>query len=143
MKERNDQDQDVLFHAEMVNATGITGNTYVKGGLAVALGETGSGKGTNPEELLGMAWATCLNATLQSMLKGRGIQAKSKVEVHVDLKREQSGSGFYFALKAMMAIEGMEHDTVLRLASWAHRRCPVSKIIGDYEHVQIEVVPYS
>lgn len=139
----NEQDsRESLFHTEVVNQKGATGNVYVKGGMAIELGEAGSGVGTNPEELLGMAWATCLNATLQSMLKGRGLDVRSKVEVHVDLERENARSGFIFVLRAIMAVEGMEQDAAMRMAKSAHRRCPVSKIIDDYEHATIEVIPY-
>lgn len=135
--------KDSLFHAEVVNNNGVTGNAYVKdGGLTVELGKPGSGQGTNPEELFGLSWATCLNETLQTFLKGRGLEASSKVEVHVDYKREKTGPGFYFELKALMSIEGMDNDSAKKFAQTAHRYCPVSKIIGDYEHAVIEVVPY-
>ena len=71
----------------------------------------------------------------------RGAQARSQVQVHVDFCREEDGKGFYFDLKAFVSVEGMELADVEKLAQSAHKRCPVSKIIGDYNHVTIEVVP--
>ncbi|UJF14764.1 OsmC family protein [Jeotgalibaca sp. MA1X17-3] len=83
--------KDSLFHAEMINEDGISGTAFVRDGLSVQVSSvTSPQKGTNPEELLGLSWATCLNATIQSLLKGRGTPAKSKVVVHVDLKKKKN-----------------------------------------------------
>lgn len=136
--------EDSLFHAEMINEDGVSGTSFVKGGLSVKVNNVSSPEeGTNPEELLGLSWATCLNATIQSLLKGRGISAKSKVEVHVDLKKEETIPGIYFDLKAFGSIEGLPLQKTNQILTSAHRRCPVSKIIDDYEHVTIQAVPFS
>lgn len=133
-----------LFHVEIVNEDGITGNSYVKNGISVKVSPVSSlEEGTNPEELLGLSWATCLNATIQSLLKGRGISAKSKVEVQVDLKREKEMAGFYFEMKAIGSVEGFDLKKTQQIMASAHRRCPVSKMIGNYEHVSLEAVLFS
>lgn len=136
-------ENECLFHAEMVNEDGISGTAYVKGGLSLPVSDAlSSEEGTNPEELFGLSWATCLNATLQALLKGRGIDAKSTVKTHVDMKREKEGRGFYFALKAEAAIESFTIEKTEVLLKSAHRRCPVSKIIGEYEHLKLQAVPF-
>nr|HRM20674.1 OsmC family protein [Trichococcus flocculiformis] len=94
-------------------------------------------------QLFGLSWSTCLNATIEALLKARGAQARSQVQVHVDFCREEDGKGFYFDLKAFVSVEDMELAEVEKLAQSAHKRCPVSKIIGDYNHVTIEVVPFT
>ena len=99
--------------------------------------------GFNPEQLFGLSWATCLNATLEALLKTRRVEARSKVEVHVDFCREEDGRGFYFDLKAFISVEGLELEAVEKFAQSAHKYCPVSKIIGEYNHVTLEVVPYA
>ena len=75
--------------------------------------------------------------------KPRKAEARSKAEAHVDFCREEDGKGFYFDLKAFVSVEDMELAEVEKLAQSAHKRCPVSKIIGDYNHVTIEVVPFT
>ncbi|AZP05412.1 OsmC family protein [Jeotgalibaca ciconiae] len=134
---------DSLFHTEIVNEDGISGEAYVKNGLHVTVSDpTQTGEGTNPEELLGLSWATCLNATLQAILKGRGSKSRSKVEVAVDYKREETGFGFYFELTAIISIENTSLEDSERFMKIAHRKCPVSKIIGEYPHISMKVVPY-
>ncbi len=132
-----------LYHTEIINDEGLNGTAYVKDGIAVVTSDPfANTPGTNPEQLFGLSWATCLNATVAALLKGRDMEAKCKVEVHVDYHREESGRGYYFDLKAIIAIEGLELELAEKIAQSAHKRCPVSKIIGSYEHVSIAVVPY-
>lgn len=134
---------DSLFHTEVVNDQGLVGEAYVKDGLRVLISSPLNDEpGTNPEELIGLSWATCLNSTILALLKGRKKSAESKVEVHVDFKREPNGIGYYFDLAAYVAIEGYSLEETTKLMNAAHRRCPVSKIIGDYEHVQLKAVPF-
>jgi len=133
-----------LYHTEIVNDEGLNGTAFVKDGLEFETSDPlKSTPGTNPEQLFGLSWATCLNATIEALLNGRGLTAKSKVEVHVDFSKEESGRGYFFDLKAFVAIEGLEQEVVEKIAKSAHQRCPVSKIIGPYEHVNITVVPYT
>lgn len=134
---------DVLFRAEVVNEHALAGEAFVKGGLSVAISDPLSPElGTNPEELFGLAWSTCLNATIQALLKARGVNHKSRVETIVDYKRESDGRGFYFDLTARAAIEGYDEEKTQKIFTNAHRRCPVSKIIGSYPHVTLEVMPF-
>lgn len=134
---------DSLFHTEVVNEHGISGEAYVKDGLKVMVSSPLSDEeGTNPEELFGLAWATCLNATIQALLNGRGLTSKSRVEVAVDYERETNGIGFYFDLHAYVAIEGASIDETERFMNSAHQKCPVSKIISDYQHTRLTAVPF-
>lgn len=135
--------EESLFHTEVVNDKGLSGEAYVKDGLRVLVSSPLNDEpGTNPEELLGLSWGTCLNSTIHALLKGRKKIAESKVEVHVDFKREANGIGFYFDLAAYVSIEGHTLEETTKLMKAAHKRCPVSKIIGDYEHVAMHAVPF-
>lgn len=136
--------KDALFHTKVVNDTALEGEAYVVDGLRVLISDPLSNEpGSNPEELFGLAWSTCLNATIQALLKGRGLDAKSRVEVDVSFKREADGRGFYFELAARAGIEGFEENQVEKYLKSAHRKCPVSKIIGDYQHVSLSVMPFN
>lgn len=94
-----------LFHAEVVNDQALQGEAFVKNdGLRVVISDPLSPDlGTNPEELLGLSLSTCLNATIQALLKGRGLKNKSQVEVHIDLvlrkKKADSFSKYWHWLK--------------------------------------------
>jgi len=133
-----------LYHTEIINDEGLNGTVSVSDGESLQTSDPPKDlAGFNPEQLFGLSWATCLNATIEALLKARKAEARSKAEVHVDFCREEDGKGFYFDLKAFVSVEGMELADVEKLAQSAHKRCPVSKIIGDYNHVTIEVVPFT
>ena len=133
-----------LYHTEIINDEGLNGTVSVSDGESLQTSDPLKDlPGFNPEQLFGLSWSTCLNATIEALLKARGAQARSQVQVHVDFCREEDGKGFYFDLKAFVSVEDMELAEVEKLAQSAHKRCPVSKIIGDYNHVTIEVVPFT
>ena len=133
-----------LYHTEIINDEGLNGNVSVSDWEPLQTSDPLKDlAGFNPEQLFGLSWATCLNATIEALLKARKAEARSKAEVHVDFCREADGKGFYFDQKAFVSVEAMELAEVEKLAQSAHKRCPVSKIIGDYNHVTIEVVPFT
>ncbi|ALV20969.1 MAG: OsmC family protein [Carnobacterium sp.] len=131
-----------LFHAEMVNEHGVDGVAYVKnGGLEVTVSSPiTEAAGTNPEELLGLSLSTCLNATIQSLLKARGKNNQSRVEVQVDFMRESSGIGFFFEVVGLAQIKGMALEEADKLVKEAEKRCPVSKLLAGSQTVTIKTV---
>lgn len=131
-----------LFHAEMVNENGVEGVAYVKNdGLEVSLSSpTSPAPGTNPEELFGLSLSTCLNATIQSILKASGNNNKSRVEVQVDFVKEIKKPGYYFNIVALAQIDGLEFKEAEKYIQMAERLCPVSKLIMGSETVVIKAI---
>lgn len=131
-----------LFHTEAVNESGVNGMAYIRdGGLCVDVSNpTSKEQGTNPEELLGLSLSTCLNATIKSLLSGRGMTNSSMVEVHVDLYPEPIESGFFFKVNAYAKIEDMSFEKAQRIVEQAEKRCPVSKLLKGSSMVTIETV---
>ncbi len=119
------------------NYTGIEGDWNI-----IVTGPTSGEPGANPEQFMGMAWATCLNATIQALFKNRKWTNRSRVRVVVTLNPEPSGSGLYFTMTAYVAVEGLDDAETAKAADQAHRRCPVSKLINAYEHVKVEIEAY-
>lgn len=136
------RDQKPLFHAEMVNETGVDGQAFVKnGGLNVKLSSPlTSEEGTNPEELIGLSLSTCLNATIQSLLKARGKENTSRVEAHVDFMRESNGIGYFFNINAFAKIDGLSFEESKRIIEEAEHRCPVSKLLAGSKTVSVKAV---
>lgn len=118
------------------NLTAETGFTLKAGSVDKADGET-----TNPEQLIGMSWATCLNATIRSILKAKNLTNHSIVKVHVQLWFEEK-TRFHFSLDASAMIEGLPLEEAGKIVETAHRFCPVSKLIGDKPTVTLKTVPY-
>ena len=134
-----------LFEATVHNEDGVEGTAYVEGenGLSVTVSSPTSDKpGTNPEELFGLSLTTCLNATIEALLKARGMDNRSRVTARVQLRREESGSGYYFQVYISAAIEGLELDRAKNIVQSADKRCPVAKLTQNASTIKLETVPY-
>ncbi len=80
-----------LYHTEIENTAGLVGHvkTITTSDLSVQTsGPLSDEPGTNPEQLLGAALATCLNATIEAEEKRRQLEHKSVVRVGVDMARD-------------------------------------------------------
>ena len=130
-----------LFHTEVVNDKGLHGDAFVKnGGLKVTISDPlNSTPGTNPEELLGLSLSTCLNATIQALLKGRGLKNKSRVEVQVDMVPEEKG-GYFFEVAVLATIEDMPYEKADRIVQSAEKRCPVAKLMNGSKTVSVKTI---
>lgn len=134
-----------LFETTAVNEDGVDGIAYInrKDGMRVIVSSpTNDLPGTNPEELLGLSLSTCFNATIQSLLKARGKNLRSKVVIPVQLKREPSGVGFYFEVEIVASIEGLSMEEAEKITESAEKRCPVSKLLQGSKTVRLQTVPY-
>lgn len=133
---------DRIYETEVINSGGTKGTSYIKGGQSFEVSSPldEGREGLNPEQFMGLAWATCLNATLISLLKGRNLDhLDSKVRVVVSMFKEPLISGYYFSMQAFISIESFDLDRSQAMALLAHRFCPVSKLISANPHVSIEV----
>lgn len=127
----------IAINDSVENITKIEGDWNI-----IVTGPTSNEPGANPEQFMGMAWATCMNATIQALFKNRKWTNKSRVRVVVTLNPEPKGGGLYFTMTAYVSVEGLDAEETAKAADQAHRRCPVSKLIGAYEHVSVEVEDY-
>ncbi|MGX7418450.1 OsmC family protein [Carnobacterium gallinarum] len=129
-----------LFHTEVINSDGVAGKAYVKnGGLSVTVSSPlSSDTGTNPEELLGLAYSTCLNATVQTILKEQGTINKSTVQINVDLIPE--AVGYHFDVQAFVWIEDFSLAESTIIVAAAELRCPISKLLVNSKTVTVQAV---
>lgn len=87
---------------------------------------------TNPEQLLALAWATCLRATASVL-----TSARPRVRVEVELRDAEGRAGFEFHLTAVIAAEGLNLAEAETLAAAAHARCPISRLLHGAHTVQV------
>lgn len=137
--------KDVLFEATAVNENGIEDVVYIdrKDGMRLIVSNPlEDNPGTNPEELFGLAQSTCLNSTIQALLRESKKYAghRSKVKTQVQFKRERMG--YYFDVTVYAAIENLDDKEADRYIHAAERRCPVSKLVSGSETVSLKVVKY-
>ncbi len=91
----------------------------------------GDEKGTNPEELIAAAHASCFTMALAFQLSGAGHPPAS-LNTKADLSLEQEGGGWTIkavALTTKAKVPGISKDDFLKLAETAKANCPVSKVL--------------
>lgn len=129
-----------LYQTVAANDAGLAGHAYItNGGLDVLTSDPLNDQpGTNPEQLLGLALSTCLNATLETIAKRDHLPHTSRVHTRVEFARDYRGFQFY--LTAQVAIPGVDTPTAQRMVDLAERRCPVAKLLAGNANVQISLV---
>ena len=94
-----------------------------------------SGKGTNPEELIGAAHAGCFSMAFSHGLAEAGFTPKkvaTTAKVHLNLV----GSGFKITLIELECdadVPGVDERTFLKLAEDAKKGCPASQALAATE----------
>lgn len=133
-----------LYETQVINEDGLDGYSFVnrRDGLRVVVSHpTNDRPGTNPEELFGLAQATCLNTTIKTLLKNKKDHP-SRVTVDVQYMREEDKPGTYFQVDILVAIKDLPLDEVEKIAHEAESYCPVSKLVANSETVSLKVIPY-
>lgn len=87
---------------------------------------------TNPEQLLALAWATCLRATASVL-----TTARPRVRVEVEMRDAEERVGFEFHVTAVVAAEGLDLAEAEALATAAHARCPISRLLHGASTVHV------
>lgn len=132
------------YRTQAINRDGGDGTALVPDGLTVTvsspLNPDRDPDGTNPEQLLGLAWATCLNATAQAVVASR---VRTAVRVEVELHDAATGGGYEFHVDAFMSVEDADETETERVLAAAHARCPVSKLIGGAATVAVHAEEYA
>jgi lipoyl-dependent peroxiredoxin len=88
-------------------------------------------KGSNPEELIGAAHASCFTMAL-SLILGEAKLTAERMETSAEVTLEQVEGGWaitavHLTLKAK--VPGADHATLENLAGKAKAGCPVSKLL--------------
>ncbi|MET0313455.1 MAG: OsmC family protein [Hansschlegelia sp.] len=92
----------------------------------------GDEKGTNPEELIGAAHASCFSMALSLMLGEAGFTAE-EIKSSSAVTIEQQGGGFTITtvdLSVAAKIPGIDEAQFKEIATKAKEGCPVSKLLN-------------
>ena len=90
-----------------------------------------SGKGTNPEELIGAAHAGCFSMALTVMLGEAGLTPE-KIETDAEITLEKVGAGYEITASHLIVsarIPGAVDAQFQEIATRAKSGCPVSKLL--------------
>jgi osmotically inducible protein OsmC len=97
--------------------------------------------GTNPEELIAAAHASCFTMALSFALAGAGIE-EGRLETVARVKLDQEGEGFRITrsdLQLTATIPGIEEARLRELAEGAKANCPVSKLLNAEMNLEITI----
>lgn len=89
-------------------------------------------KGTNPEELIGAAHASCFSMALSMILGDKGYTADA-IDTKAQVTLSQSDKGFDISkihLDVVAAVSGADEATFKEAAETAKANCPVSKVLN-------------
>jgi osmotically inducible protein OsmC len=89
------------------------------------------GKGTNPEELIAAAHASCFSMALSAQLEQAGMKADS-IQTKATVSLEQSNGGFSIPavhLQVTAKIPNASLDAFNKAAKNAKEGCPISKLL--------------
>lgn len=88
--------------------------------------------GTNPEELIAAAHASCFTMALSFALAKAGYQ-DGVLETSARVTLDKEGEGFKISRSALTlkaSVPGIERETFDRIAAEAKAGCPVSKLLN-------------
>lgn len=90
-----------------------------------------NGPGTNPEELVGAAHASCFSMALAKALEDAGI-ANVSIETKSDITLEKDGAGFTVTKAHLTTSISGDGDKakIEELAAEAKANCPISKLLN-------------
>lgn len=91
----------------------------------------GDEKGTNPEELIGAAHASCFSMALSNELSKAGV-ANPHIETTAAIELKQQDGGFTITsshLTVKIAAKGADKSAVQKAAETAEKNCPVSRLL--------------
>ena len=88
--------------------------------------------GTNPEELIAAAHASCFTMALSFALARAGF-SEGSIETEAAVKLEQDGEGGFTITRSDLTliakVPGIAEEQFQALAEGAHANCPVSKLL--------------
>jgi osmotically inducible protein OsmC len=91
----------------------------------------GDEKGTNPEELIGAAHASCFSMALSIELAKAGA-VNPRIETTATVEIQQKDGGFTITsshLAVKITAKGADKSAVQKAAEAAEKNCPVSKLL--------------
>jgi len=101
--------------------------------------------GTNPEELIAAAHASCFTMALSFALAKEGV-TDGTLETTAKVKLEQEGEGFRVSrsdLELTAKVPGVDDARLRELAEGAKANCPISRLLNAEMNLEISTGAYA
>jgi lipoyl-dependent peroxiredoxin len=99
-----------------------------------------SGRGTNPEELIGAAHAGCFSMALSLVLGNMGFNPE-KISTTASVGIDKEGEGFlikFIKLQTEAVVPGIDSTDFQKYALIAKNSCPVSIALANVKSIELE-----
>jgi osmotically inducible protein OsmC len=96
-------------------------------------------RGTNPEELIGAAYAGCYSMALAAVLGRAGFQPE-RITTTARVRIQQVNGGFAIdriELETEGKVPGIDEEQFKEFAEQAKRTCPVGRALGGVEEIVV------
>jgi lipoyl-dependent peroxiredoxin len=98
-----------------------------------------SGKGTNPEELLGAAHAGCFSMFLSALLSGAGFKP-TRIATTATVHLTEGPTISLIELQTRAEVPGLTEADLQKHAEAAKKGCPVSKALAGGPEIRMHAV---
>jgi len=119
-------------------------STLAEGGLGLAMAFPkslgGTGRGSNPEQLFALGYASCFNQAIL-VVGGQHKVDVQRAEVTADVSLNQpDGGGFALAIDLKVKLPGIDPDKAREIIEAAHKICPYSNATRNNIPVTLTLV---
>ena len=133
--------EKVLYTAKTHTTGGRDGASRSSDGrLEVKLSSPGApGAGTNPEQLVALAYSACFLGAMGAAAKraGKKLPAEATVTADVSFADREDNVGFTMVPKLTASVPGWEKADIEATMKAAHDICPISDLVRHAHEVEL------
>ncbi|WP_334330976.1 OsmC family protein [Candidatus Phytoplasma prunorum] len=96
---------------------------------------------SDPQELFCLSWIICFYKTSKKILLQKGFNDLD-IKINLVSNVHKDKQGFYFELILKIGIESFSLKDSKVILEATHQKCPISRIINNYNHLKIFPVDY-
>jgi Ohr subfamily peroxiredoxin len=101
---------------------------------------SGSGSGTNPEQLFAAGWSACFEGAMAIAGRKMNITLPSILAIDAEVDLNDADGAFFLGARLKGSLPGLDRDVARAVVDAAHQTCPYSKATRGNIEVKIDVV---
>ncbi len=117
----------------------VTDDKRLEVRLAVPTEMGGDGQGTNPEQLFAAGYSACFMGALKHVAASKQVKVPADATIDASVAIGPVAAGFGIAVKMVVSLPGLDHETSRELVDAAHQVCPYSNATRGNILVDLQV----